>query len=131
MSIRLRLTLLYSTIVAFTIITFGSILYITQSREAFDSIRSDLMRQATRLANASEHRPGLPEAWLDRIVPPYSGLLDEESAIRILPGRWTQTLSADGVVTGQSLDLSGTSLPLSKEGLACEDENASGRHSSK
>jgi len=38
MSIQLRLTLLYSTIVAITIITFGCILYITQSREAFDSI---------------------------------------------------------------------------------------------
>jgi signal transduction histidine kinase len=117
MSIRLRLTLLYSTIVAMTIITFGSILYITQSREAFDSIRSDLVRQASFLANAGERRPGLPEGLLSRIQPPLNELADEESAIRILPGRWTQTLNADGTVTGQSLDLSGVSLPLSKEGL--------------
>jgi len=117
MSIRLRLTLLYSGIVAFTIITFGSILYITQSREAFDSIQSDLMREATFLANAAERRPGFSEGWLSRIQPPLNELADDESAIRILPGRWTQTLSADGVVTGQSLDLIGTSLPLSEEGL--------------
>ena len=34
-----------------------------------------------------------------------------------LPGRWTQTRSLDGEVTGQTLDLSGTTLPLSAKGL--------------
>ena len=116
MSIRLRLTLLYSAIVALTIFTFSSILYVTQSRAAFDSIRSDLARQATFLANAGERRPGLPEEWLNRILPPASQV-QGEVAIRILPGRWTQTLSADGAVIGQSLDLSGISLPLSRAGL--------------
>ena len=34
-----------------------------------------------------------------------------------LPGRWTQTRSLDGEVTGQTFDLSGATLPLSEKGL--------------
>ena len=117
MSIRLRLTLLYSAILALTLIALGTILYITQWRAIFDSIRSDLARQAAFVANASERRLGLPEPWLSRMLPPINELPDQESAIRILSGRWSQTLSLDGTVTGQSLDLIGTSLPLSEEGL--------------
>jgi signal transduction histidine kinase len=35
-----------------------------------------------------------------------------------LPGRWTQTRDLSGAVTGQTLDLSGATLPLSAAGLA-------------
>ena len=34
-----------------------------------------------------------------------------------LPGRWTQTRSMDGEITGQTFDLSGATLPLSAKGL--------------
>ena len=34
-----------------------------------------------------------------------------------LPGRWTQTRSLDGEITGQTFDLSGATLPLSEKGL--------------
>jgi signal transduction histidine kinase len=117
MSIRLRLTLLYSGILALTLITFGTILYLTQRRATFDGIRSDLVRQAGFIAGSGQPRPGQPEG--PESAPPPSGeLLDQGSSIRTLPGRWTQTIDLDGAITGQSPDLSGSTLPLSQEGMA-------------
>ncbi len=46
MSIRLRLTLLYSAILAFTLIAFSAILYVSQTRATYDSIKANLVRQA-------------------------------------------------------------------------------------
>ena len=62
MSIRLRLTLLYSTILAVTLITFSMLLYVTQARATYDSIRSDLQRQAERFSRAERavSRSGRP-----------------------------------------------------------------------
>ena len=125
MSIRLRLTLLYSAILALTLIAFGTILYVTQSRATFDSIRSDLVRQASFAANRGEPRPGPPEGPPSPALPPSSALPDQDSTTRTLPGRWTQILSLDGTVIGQTPDLSGTSLPLSPEGLAAVQGGAS------
>jgi signal transduction histidine kinase len=118
MSIRLRLTLLYSAILALTLIAFGTILYVTQSRATFDSIRADLVRQASFVANAGQPRPAPPEGWPSPALPPSGELPDPNSANRTRPGRWTQILSLDGTVITQTPDLSGTSLPLSQEGLA-------------
>jgi two-component system, OmpR family, sensor kinase len=115
MSIRLRLTLLYSVILALTLIAFGSILYVTQWRATFDSIKSDLVRQAGFLADGGS-RPGPPEGPPEP-APEPSGAPPETDQPGSLPGRWTQTLSMDGTITAQTADLSDTSLPLSIEGL--------------
>jgi len=118
MSIRLRLTLLYSVILAITLIAFGTILYATQRRATFESIKSDLVRQAGFIVGAGQPRP-VPPDGLQLPAPPASGeLSDQGSTVRTLPGRWTQTISLDGAVTGQSPDLSSTTLPLSQEGMA-------------
>ena len=45
-SIRLRLTLLYTAILAVTVIAFSVILYLAQSRATFGGIEDDLQRQA-------------------------------------------------------------------------------------
>jgi two-component system, OmpR family, sensor kinase len=117
MSIRLRLTLTYSIILALTLILFSTILYVTQSHTTYDNIKQDLVRQASastgggRAPNPQQVPPGggsfRPSLPLDAILP--SGTL---------PGRYTQTRSIDGTITGQTLDLSGSSLPLSDNGLA-------------
>jgi two-component system OmpR family sensor kinase len=117
MSIRLRLTLLYSAILAVTLITFSMLLYVTQARATYDSIRSDLQRQAERFTHTNGTfpaggalMPGPGEA--PPSVPPVASLPSGT-----LPGRWTQTRSIGGDILARSLDLSGTSLPLSETGL--------------
>ena len=101
MSIRLRLTLLYSAILALTLIVFGTMLYVIQSRATFDTIQANLAHQAQVFAN---HERRYPRRY-------------ETSSVITLPGRWTQTRSADGVVIGRTGDLGDTSLPLSAVGL--------------
>jgi two-component system OmpR family sensor kinase len=105
-SIRLRLTLLYSAILAVTLIVFSLLLYVTQARATYDSIRTDLQRQVERFSRTNELFPG-PGA------PPPEASLPSGT----LPGRWTQTRGINGDIIAHSLDLSGTSVPLSEAGL--------------
>jgi signal transduction histidine kinase len=117
MSIRLRLTLLYSAILALTLITFSTILYVTQSRATYDSIKANLMRQADGLSGPRRF-PGPanqpPAEGAPPGGPPPGGNLRGDA----LPGRWTQTRSLDGTVLSRTLDLGDTSLPLSPKGLS-------------
>ena len=58
MSIRLRLTLLYSAILALTLIAFSTILYVTQTQATYSSIKANLVRQVTGFAQpAARARP--------------------------------------------------------------------------
>ncbi len=112
-SIRLRLTLLYTAVLAVTVMAFSAFLYTSQSQSAYASIEDELVRQATFFAapGKPEPRPG-PEA-ASPTRPTRPALPDG-----MLPGRWTQTRSLSGEVTGQTLDLVGMTLPLSAQGLA-------------
>ncbi|MBI1800359.1 MAG: HAMP domain-containing protein, partial [Chloroflexi bacterium] len=108
MSIRLRLTLLYSAIVALTVITFSTALYWSQSQTTLDAIRTTLARQAALFATAP--RP----IRLDESRRPASAL----------PGRWTQTRSPDGAVSARTGDLGDVTLPLSDAGLRAAQNGA-------
>ena len=125
MSIRFRLTLLYSAIVALTLIFFSSILYFTQDRTTYDGIKTNLVRQASFTVNTSAH----PRAPREEPPPSDSAPSLSQSPFNLpsgtLPGRWTQTLNITGTITGQTYDLSGTSLPLSPKGLQAV-QNGSG-----
>ncbi len=103
MSIRLRLTLLYSFILALTLIAFGAILFVIQSQVTFDEIKVKLARQAEGLAN------------LERRFARRGGGGPEFNPN--LPGRWTQIRESDGAVSARTLDLGETTLPLSDMGL--------------
>lgn len=50
MSIRLRLTLLYSVILAFTLLVFSTTLYVAQSRSTLELVKSDLEKAANPMA---------------------------------------------------------------------------------
>ncbi|MBI4786726.1 MAG: HAMP domain-containing protein [Chloroflexi bacterium] len=102
MSIRLRLTLLYSAILALTLIAFSTILFITQTRVTFDAIENTLARQAQEVAN------------LERRLPPRRS---DDQPPATLPGRWSQMRNSDGSVLARTVDLSDTVLPLSDAGL--------------
>jgi len=117
MSIRLRLTLLYTAILALTVIAFSGILYATQTRTTYAGIRANLVRQASFFARPETPDSRAPEDFRnhDEPRPPEPG--DAQLPSGTLFGRWTQTRSQDGEVTGQTLDLSGATLPLSARGL--------------
>jgi signal transduction histidine kinase len=117
MSIRLRLTVLYSVILALTLVAFSAMLYLTQSRATYDSIKDDLVRQVSFTARSGERIPGQSER------PPQSGVFtpaqpsSSSMPSGTLPGRWMQWRALDGTIIGQTFDLSGASLPLSTHGL--------------
>ncbi|MGE5138293.1 MAG: sensor histidine kinase [Rudaea sp.] len=102
MSIRLRLTVLFSSILALTLIAFSVLLFLFQSRVTFDSIRATLAAQA-RLISLREHRPSRES--------------DNPAAGTVFPGRWTQLRGPDGGITSRSSDLGDATLPLSAAGL--------------
>ena len=113
-SIRLRLTLLYTAILALTLVAFGTVLYVAQSEATYGGVRANLARQAQEF----ERRQSFPQPPGDptgRQAPDQAPALPSGT----LPGRWTQTRSMTGEVTGRTLDLSdGATVPLSDAGLA-------------
>lgn len=111
MSIRLRLTLLYSGIVALTLLVFGTALYATQAQSTLDSFRTALARQA----DGFEHGPGRFDDNGPVTLPPVGSTL---------PGRWTQLRAVDGTVLARTYDLT-TALPLSAQGLAAAQHGQS------
>jgi two-component system, OmpR family, sensor kinase len=121
MSIRLRLTLFYTAILALTLIAFSTILYATQTRATYASIKNNLVGQAAGLVRATGHAPGPPPGQSQTAPAPGSRPSDKPIVMDLsgdtLPGRWTQTRSITGTVMGQSPDLSGMTLPLSATGL--------------
>ncbi|MGB8646942.1 MAG: HAMP domain-containing sensor histidine kinase [Anaerolineae bacterium] len=110
MSIRLRLTLLYSAILFVTLIVLGAFLYFTQAQLTMDGIRDNLVQQAEDYAGRVRRFP--------RRTDPATGLV-------VLPGRWMQTRNLDGTVAGRTGDLADITLPLSQVGLnAVQNGNA-------
>lgn len=127
MSIRLRLTLLYSAILALTLIIFGAALYTIQARTTLDALKSDLLRGSDRIAAAVLwsylHPPQLqpvPQSELrPEQMPPvpfeafssdsaFQGLRERE-IVRVLDTRGNLVASPFGVVED--------ALPLSNVGL--------------
>ena len=102
MSIRLRLTLLYSFILALTLIVFGTVIYFIQSQSTYNAIQASLVQQANGIANNDQRMPRFPEGPM---------------SLPVSPGRWTQVRNPDGTVGGRTADLGDTVLPLSDAGL--------------
>ena len=117
MSIRLRLTLLYTVILALTLIVFSTILYVSQSQATYSSIKANLMRQAEG-ASGPRRFPGPPPQLPGEGGPPGGSPPDVNPPEGALPGRWTQTRSLDGTVLSRTFDLSNVTLPLSSKGLS-------------
>jgi two-component system OmpR family sensor kinase len=102
MSLRFRLTLLYSAILALTLIVFGAGLYITLSRLTVGVLTDRLVEESRQITSAAEFR-------LDRIVLPASRFASRDTFV--------QTRTLTGSITDRSNNLMGFSLPLSAECL--------------
>lgn len=109
MSIRLRLTLLYSFILTFTLSVFGAALYAIQSQSTYNAIQAALIQQANGIANNDRRMPMFPSGAM---TAPVS------------PGRWAQVRSPDGTVGARTADLGDTTLPLSDAGLRAVQRGA-------
>jgi two-component system OmpR family sensor kinase len=123
-SIRLRLTLFYSAILALTLIAFSTILYVTQSRATYDSIKTNLMRQADSMSGP-RRSPGPPPQPPVEGAPPGGPPPGGDQPGGGLPGRWAQTRSLDGTVLSRTLDLGDVALPLSAKGLSIVQKGTS------
>jgi two-component system OmpR family sensor kinase len=103
-SIRLRLTLLYSLILALTLVIFSGILYMTQARATMTEAKRELAKRAEFIVN----RPSSHRSDDDR-PPPVS---------RTRIGTIFEVRTPDGEVLDRSPNLEDAfTLPLSEAGL--------------
>ena len=114
MSIRLRLTLLYTAILALTLIGFSAILYGSQSRTMLTRERHWLAEMADR---AVDYRLRTGRQF-DDLPPPMRPPRDEGAPNRrfSIPTTYIQLLSLEGQVINRSEDLDEVVLPLSDAG---------------
>lgn len=132
MSIRLRMTLLYSTILALTLIVFSTTLYTIQSQQTLSTLMEDLVLNAQRVVGAWS-RPmmdpsrSLPRQWPDvASTQDATQTPDASEPLSVFSGMLREFRSRDTLsvldAQGTALDLPGNQdtldLPLSDTGLA-------------
>lgn len=104
MSIRLRLTLLYSLILALTLLIFSGTLYVSQARATMGEAKRELAKRAEFVANKP---PPRHRSW-DKTPPPTQTRF----------GTIVQIRAPDGEVLDRSPNLEDPfTLPLSQAGL--------------
>lgn len=120
MSIRLRITILYTAILALTLCIFGAVLYFIQAQSTLDSLKRDLVSSANRLGEAAA-RSQFPHMQppLDGQAPPLPfGEFSNEQAFQTFPEREiARVLDAQGRLVASPFGREGDALPLSAEGL--------------
>jgi two-component system OmpR family sensor kinase len=127
MSIRLRLTLLYSAILALTLIVFGAALYTIQAQETMNSLQANLIQSGNGLAqsilnnylNPNPNPPPRPQGPPPIPIETLSGnqafnQLRERVIVRVLDINGNLIASP---FAGQPQDNMAQALPLSAEGL--------------
>jgi two-component system, OmpR family, sensor kinase len=126
MSIRLRLTLLYTTILALTLIAFGAVLYGTQAQTIRDREERMLVSLAQRIAEGRQSGGyRIDEGPFPPPMPPQDGARREQQPPDNFRGLYVQLLSSDGEVVVNSSSLEQTSAPLSETGLRATLEGKS------
>src|SRR5271157_3097972 len=125
MSIRLRLTLLYSAILALTLIIFGTALYTIQARDTMNALQANLLQGGDALAqsilnnypnlNLPPMPPGPPPVPIETLSgDPAFNQLRERVIVRVLDSTGTLVASP---FAGQEQDNIIQALPLSAAGL--------------
>jgi len=124
MSIRLRLTLLYSTILALTLIVFGIVLYSIQAQDTLNSLKRDISMSSQKLVDSTLKTGAATAPPLDNIQrpPPPPQPFDEfttEQVFQVLPEQEiARVLDANGSWIASPFGREEDALPLSEEGLA-------------
>jgi two-component system OmpR family sensor kinase len=118
MSIRLRLTVLYSAILALTLIAFGAALFLVHSQYTLTLLRNDLVRTVGRAALLVYRSPlvGVPPLVPRR--PERWGFEVGELLLRELRTRdLIQILDSEGAPVDHPVNQQDDALPLSEAGL--------------
>jgi two-component system OmpR family sensor kinase len=128
MSIRLRLTLLYSTILALTLIVFGAALYFVQAQWTLNWLKKDLSISSERIGqsilfgythpNQQELNPPPPQ-------PPLGNLSTDQAFQGLREREIVRVLDTNGAFVASPVSSDQTALPLSAAGLqALRDQKA-------
>jgi two-component system, OmpR family, sensor kinase len=127
-SIRLRMTLLYSTILALTLIAFSTVLYVTQARYTLNIVKRDLDSNArqvmiawTRFQKAWD-APGMPPRQAP-MSPDVSYSEQAQQALQpLVRGELARDsvhlLDAGGEALAVGINEQSPTLPISADGLA-------------
>ena len=125
MSIRFRLTLLYSAILTLTLIVFGTALYTIQARETMNALQANLIQSGSGLAqsilnnylnpNPPPKGPGPPPVPIETLSGDQAfDQLRERVIVRVLDSNGRLVASP---FAGQEQDDAAQALPLSPAGL--------------
>jgi two-component system OmpR family sensor kinase len=125
MSIRLRLTLLYSAILALTLIAFSGILYTTQAQYTLNIVQNDLA-VAARMARGLVIARYDPERWSPANRATRPGANEDNAPIPLPAGttrQWQRgdamsVLQSDGARDQQFVNEDNPIQPVSEAGMA-------------
>ena len=122
MSIRLRLTLLYSTILTLTLIVFGVGLYSIQAQETLSSLKRDLALGSERLVDAAlkADSPAPPQASGPPEPPPprpFDEFTSEQVFQDLREREIVRILDTEGNLVASPFGREEDALPLSQDGL--------------
>jgi len=121
MSIRLRLTLLYTLILALTLVVFGATLYAIQSQSTLNALKEDIMASSDMLVRSIFYNylsPTVKEPLLQPQVQVPFEIISGEQALKDLREREiVRILSTEGTLIASPF---GTvdALPISEEGMS-------------
>lgn len=122
MSIRLRLTLLYSAILALTLAVFGIALYSLQSQYTLNSLKQDLRTSAETINDSLIHIPPPAQANNGDRTIPFREFSSDIFFLRLPEREIARVLDPEGKLIASPNGMSEEALPLSKEGLAAVQE---------
>ncbi|MDX9955116.1 MAG: HAMP domain-containing sensor histidine kinase [Anaerolineae bacterium] len=123
MSIRLRLTLLYTLILALTLLLFGAALYTVQAQGTLNALKEDLSRSGEntvqmvlRFYRDAPMVPPEPPPGEDH-RPPLQDLSTEPAFQQLREREIVRVLNAEGALIATPFAAASEALPLSAEGL--------------
>jgi len=122
MSIRLRFTLLYTSILALTLAIFGVALYAIQTQDTLRSLKLDLSQGANKLAEAAlkSESHSLPPDTHQSLPPPpipFDQFSSDQAFQRFPEREIGRILDANGNLVTSPFGRAEDALPLSAEGL--------------
>ncbi len=124
MSIRFRLTLLYSTILTLTLIIFGFSLYSIQAQDTLNALKLDLSLSSNKLAEAAlrtDSAPQPPQDTNPHAAPPpkpFDEFSSDQAFHDLREREIVRIMDADGNLIASPFGRTEDALPLSNEGLA-------------
>ncbi|HSV86191.1 MAG TPA: hypothetical protein VLH85_06425, partial [Levilinea sp.] len=118
MSIRMRLTLLYSAILALTLLVFGAALYMIQSQSTMRALKQDLSLRSDAFVQGFIRAALYPFESPPQRPAPSGDWLSSDQAFRNLREREIiRVLDASGALLASPVGGEQGSLPLSARGL--------------